>query len=406
MINRPKLRDFFKIFFHIWLTWYGWPAVLWQMKNSFVHKKKWISEKDFMEALSISQILPGATGVTLSWYLWFRFFGVLWAIAMSFAYVFPPFVLIVVLSYFYFQFWTLSFVQSVMKWLWALVVALIFNAIFQLWWGVFKKISIKDYKWFIIMIFAFLVAFFFKEINIIFVIFGCWVLAFLLYYFTWEFENVDNSKQEVKEEKIELSVIKDLQSKRKNKDYYILGILWIIIGWISLFPTTRNIFYQFFLIGSFAFGWGFTTIPMIQHQIVNILHWLPIEQFRDGIALWQITPGSFLISSSFIGYKVYGIVWAIVATLGIFSPPIILITALSKVHTKIKELRIFRIITKWFITWFLWILTSTLISFWENSLITYKAWIVFIGVFVWVRFIKKDPIWAILATIIVSLFIF
>jgi chromate transport protein ChrA len=36
------------------------------MKNILVHQKKWISEGDFMEALSISQILPGATGVTLS----------------------------------------------------------------------------------------------------------------------------------------------------------------------------------------------------------------------------------------------------------------------------------------------------------------------------------------------------
>lgn len=406
-MNTPKLRDFFKAFFHIWLTWYGWPAVLWQMKNTFVHKKNWISEKDFMEALSISQILPWATWVTLSWYLWFRFFGILWAILMSFAYIFPPFVLIIILSYFYFQFWTLSFVKSIMQWLWALVVALIFNAIFQLWWGVFKKISIKDYKWFIIIIFAFLTAFFFKQINILFVIFGSWVLAFLLYYFTWEFETIKNDKQEIREEKsIETAIKKDLQSKRKNQNYYLFIILLLIIWGVLLFPTTRAIFYQFFLIGTFAFGWWFTTIPMIQNQIVNVLHWLPIEQFRDGIALGQITPGSFLISSSFIGYKVYGLMWAVVATLGIFSPPIILITALSKVHTKIKELRIFRIITKWFITWFLWILTSTLISFWESSLIDYKTWFIFVGVFVWVRFIKKDPIWAILATIIVSLFIF
>lgn len=406
MIDQPKLRDFFKAFFHIWLTWYGWPAVLWQMKNTFVHKKNWISEKDFMEALSISQILPWATWVTLSWYLWFRFFGVLWAILMSFAYIFPPFVLIVVLSYFYFKFWALSFVQSIMQWLWALVVALIFNAIFQLWSGVFKKISIKDYKWFIIMISAFLIAFFLKQVNILFVIFGSWILAFLLYYFTWEFENIKESAQNrEKETKMEIWIEKDLH-KKKNKNYYRLAILWIIIGGILIFPTTRNIFYQFFLIGSFAFGWWFTTIPMIQHQIVDVLQWLPIEQFRDGIALWQITPWSFLISSSFIWYKVYWIIGAIVATLGIFSPPIILITALSKIHTKIKELRIFRIITKWFITGFLWILTSTLISFWENSLINYKTWLIFVWVFIWVRFIKKDAIRAILGTIIISLFIF
>jgi chromate transport protein ChrA len=95
-----------------------------------------------------------------------------------------------------------------------------------------------------------------------------------------------------------------------------------------------------------------------------------------------------------------------VACLGIFSPPIILITALSRVHTKIKALRSFRVVTKWFITGFLWILISTVISFGESSLINYKTWLIFLWVFVWVRFIKKDPIWAILATIIISLVIF
>jgi hypothetical protein len=54
----------------------------------------------------------------------------------------------------------------------------------------------------------------------------------------------------------------------------------------------------------------------------------------------------------------------------------------------------------------LWILASTVISFGESSLINYKTWLIFLWVFIWVRFIKKDPIWAILATIIISFFIF
>lgn len=403
MTNKPTVRDFFKVFFNVWLTWYGWPAVLGQMKNILVHQKKWISENDFMEALSISQILPGGTGVTLSWYLWFHFFGILGAILMSFAYLFPPFVFMMILSYLYFSYGQLSFVQSIMKWLWALVVALIFNAIFQIGSGVFKKISVKDYKWFIIVIAAFIVAFFFKQINILFIIFGSWLLGFLLYYFTGEFEQTGNVPQE---KKLETEMLKEAYIKKKTKDWYRLIAIGILVGGIFIFPQTREIFYQFFLIWSFAFGGWFTTISMIQHQVVNVLHWLPINEFRDGIALGQITPGSSLISSSFIGYKIYGIIWAAVACLGIFSPPIILITALSRVHTKIKALRSFRVVTKWFITGFLWILISTVISFGESSLINYKTWLIFLWVFVWVRFIKKDPIWAILATIIISLFIF
>lgn len=404
-MNKPTLRDFFKAFFNIWLTGYGWPAVLWQMKNVFVHQKNRISEDDFMESLSISQILPWAIGVNLSGYLWFRFFSVAWAILMVLAYILPPFILMMILSYLYFRFGEVSFVKSVMHWLGALVVALIFNAIFQLWWWVFKKITLKSYKLFAIMIFSFIVTFFFKEINIIFVILGSWLLAFLLYYFTWEFGNIKEDKQEKKEDtKIEKHIKSDLQSKKKKYSWII--VVWVVFLWILLYPATRDIFYHFFLIWSFAFWWGFTAIPIIQHQIVDVLQRLPLQQFRDGIALGQITPWSFLISASFIWYKVYGVLWATVATLWIFSPPIILITALSKIHTKIKELLIFRVVTKWFMAWFIWILVSTLIYFWQNSLIDYKTWLIFLWGFLWMRFLKKGTIRAILLTITISFFIF
>jgi chromate transport protein ChrA len=38
-------------------------------KNTLVHDRKWIAEKEFMEALSLAQILPGATGVSVLGYV-------------------------------------------------------------------------------------------------------------------------------------------------------------------------------------------------------------------------------------------------------------------------------------------------------------------------------------------------
>jgi chromate transporter len=352
-----------------------------------------------MEALSICQIVPGSTGVTLAWFLWFKFYWVLGAMLISFAFVLPPLIFIVVLAYFYFQYWQLDFIKAIMQWLGALVVALIFNAIFQIWWWVFKKISIKDYKWYLIVIFAFLVSFLFKQVNTIFVILASWILWFLFYYFTWEFENEWIKKWD---EKIESAP----HIWKKIHDYYLLFWLAFIIIWILLFPITRQLFWQFFMVWAFWFWWGFTVIPVIQHNIVDVVHWLNLAEFRDWIALGQITPWSFFISAWFIGYKVYWIIWAIVATIGIFLPSIVIVTSLSKVHTTIKELRSVRIIMKGFLSWFLGIIASTVITFWKASLVDYKTWLIFILVFIWIRLFKQNSIWVILATIIVSLFIF
>ncbi|HPJ96268.1 MAG TPA: chromate transporter [Syntrophales bacterium] len=44
---------------------FGGPAILALMKEVIVHKKGWISDEEFMSALSLSQILPGAIVVFL-----------------------------------------------------------------------------------------------------------------------------------------------------------------------------------------------------------------------------------------------------------------------------------------------------------------------------------------------------
>ncbi|HQJ41499.1 MAG TPA: chromate transporter, partial [Exilispira sp.] len=51
--------------FMIGLTGFGGPALVGIMKNKFVEDKKWVSDKTFLEGLSLAQLLPGAVSVTL-----------------------------------------------------------------------------------------------------------------------------------------------------------------------------------------------------------------------------------------------------------------------------------------------------------------------------------------------------
>jgi chromate transporter len=81
-------------------------------------------------------------------------------------------------------------------------------------------------------------------------------------------------------------------------------------------------------VGAVVFGGGFVMIPFIQREVVENYGWLTQQQFADAIALGQITPGPILISATFIGYKVQGVIGAIVATLAIFLPSF-LMTALA-----------------------------------------------------------------------------
>jgi len=168
----------------------------------------------------------------------------------------------------------------------------------------------------------------------------------------------------------------------------------------------RQIVTTFWSIGLFAFGGGFTTIPLIQHQVVDSLHWLTVPQFVDGITMGQITPGPVFITATFIGYKVAGILGAIAATLAIFAPSLALMIGLADIHAKVRNLKIVKVFVKGFLAGFIGLLIAVTLQFAFKSLINWQAWLIFGASLFWLMYLKKDAIWAILGTVVLSLLIF
>jgi chromate transporter len=154
-----------------------------------------------------------------------------------------------------------------------------------------------------------------------------------------------------------------------------------------------------------AFGGGFNAIPLINHETVEMHKWLTINEFRDGIALGQITPGPVLITATFIGYKVFGIPGALFATIAIFTPSITLIFLLYDVHKRLTRLPIINVIMKGIIAGFIGLLISTTISFGIRSLFDWQTGLIFVLSLVALIKFKIDPLWVIAATIIVSVLV-
>jgi chromate transporter len=76
----------------------------------------------------------------------------------------------------------------------------------------------------------------------------------------------------------------------------------------------------FLKIGAFTFGGGMVMIPFLEQDAVNTYGWLSHREFVDAVAMGQITPGPIVISSVFIGYKVAGLLGAVLA-MGAISLP-------------------------------------------------------------------------------------
>jgi chromate transporter len=87
----------------------------------------------------------------------------------------------------------------------------------------------------------------------------------------------------------------------------------------------------------FAFGGGYASLPLMLHEVVINKGWLDSKTFMDGIALGQITPGPIIITATFVGYLVYGLPGAVVATIAIFTPSFFMVITIAPFFDRLKN---------------------------------------------------------------------
>jgi chromate transporter len=86
-----------------------------------------------------------------------------------------------------------------------------------------------------------------------------------------------------------------------------------------------QLFVSFFSIGLFAFGGGYAVLSFLQHEVER-KGWMTTERFADLIAIAQSTPGPIAINlATFVGYEAGGMAGALLATLAVSLPGMILI---------------------------------------------------------------------------------
>lgn len=91
-----------------------------------------------------------------------------------------------------------------------------------------------------------------------------------------------------------------------------------------------DLFMAFARVGAFTFGGGYAMLPMLQKEIVERYHWATEDEIMDYFAIGQCTPGIIAVNTAtFVGYKTKGIIGGVVATLGVITPSIIIITLIA-----------------------------------------------------------------------------
>jgi chromate transporter len=103
-----------------------------------------------------------------------------------------------------------------------------------------------------------------------------------------------------------------------------------------------ELFLCFFKIGAFTFGGGFAMIPLIEREIVDNKKWINKKEVIDVFAVAQSLPGAIAINTStFIGYKILGRLGAVISTIGVILPSVIIITLIAMFFSMVRGNPIF-----------------------------------------------------------------
>jgi chromate transporter len=348
----PSLVSLFLKIFKLGATAYGGPAMISQIKETTVNRYQWVKEREFMRGVALCQLIPGATMIQIVTYVGYRVRGIWGALTATVAFVLPAFIAILILSFIYFKFHTLWFIEALFKGLGAIVVAIILNACIT-----FGKPILRDWKVILIAILSFFGFFFHWNFVLIFVLAA--VAGFVLRPKTPPTKPASPGSAPL---------------EGKGKEYLVVVLLaaFICLALALSYlvdPKITSLSLNLSKIGALAFGGGFTAIPLIQYEMVDRFQWLSTKEFLDGIALGQVTPGPILITATFVGYKVANLLGAFMATLGVFFPSFFILVLLIPYHDRLRGVERVRRIEQGVLGSFIGMLALVLFNFGRTSLV-------------------------------------
>jgi len=258
---------------------FGGPvALVGYMHRDLVEDRKWISEADYKEGLTLAQLMPGPLAAQLAIYLGYVHYGILGATLVGVAFVLPSFFMVVGLGWAYLAFGGLPWMQSVFYGVGASVIGIITVSAYKL---TRKTIGGDWLLWMIYLVSA--AATIITEDEHIALFLGAGLIV-------W------GVRRPARREDAPGAASMILPP-------FLWGASTVDVPLRELLPQIAIFFTK---AGAFVFGSGLAIVPFLYGGVVKEYGWLNDREFLDAVAVAMITPGPVVITVGFIGYIVSG----------------------------------------------------------------------------------------------------
>lgn len=312
----PSLPMLFISFLRLGITAFGGPAMIAYIRRMAVGEKQWLDSESFQNGVALCQTIPGATAIQMAAYVGLKARGVRGASCTYVGFGLPAFLFMLALSFAYSRTHELPAVISIFSGLQAVIVAVVANATLS-----FGKTSVKNWKSVVIALIA--AGLFWIMANPLLIILLAALLGMLM-----------NGKPSVGQKTTPPASI------RHTTIPLLLFLFATAVGLSILFCFREELFELAVLMSKIdllAFGGGFVSVPLMFHEIVEARSWMDAPTFLNGIVLGQFTPGPIVITATFVGYLVYGLPGALIATVAIFLPSFLILIGVAPWFDRVRS---------------------------------------------------------------------
>ena len=327
MTRRVSLAEASRYWFQLgWISFGGPAGQIALMHQELVERRRWLSERRYLNTLNYCMVLPGPEAIQLATYLGWLMHGVRGGLVAGGLFLLPSVIVLIALSSIYVLWGQLPLLAAVF---WALKPAVL-AIVVQAGWRLGRRtLHTQPLVWLAVVAFlAFSVLQWPYPLVIALAALAGWAAG--RWQPTWlalpeaqtpvvAFQNpsqpnpiVETSTGDVGEDFIHGDATPTPAHARFSKRHLALTLLvWgcalglpllalgLINGWDGPLVAMGRFFSQVALV---TFGGAYAVLPYVAKAAVGHFDWLSASQMVDGLALGETTPGPLIIVVAFVGF--------------------------------------------------------------------------------------------------------
>ena len=281
-MSAPTLREASRVFTRIGLMSFGGPAAqIAVMHRELVEQRPWMSEQQFLNALSFCMLLPGPEAMQLATYAGWRLHGVRGGLIAGLLFVVPGALVVLALSLGYALYGQVPFVEALFTGIKAAVVVIVIEALLRV-----AKKALKGWQHWAIAALSFVGIFVFALPFPVIIL-----LAGLYGFFTGGADIGSAAPLPTNATPLRTILI-------------WLGLWWapVAIFWAvgATFLTQIGVFFA--KLAVVTFGGAYAVLAYMTQAAVSDHNWLSTAQMMDGLGLAETTPGPLILVTEFVGF--------------------------------------------------------------------------------------------------------